>query len=443
MKRLLLALALLLASAVAAVWVHPPLQDHAEFWLAKVRAAPSPHASPDGTARKTTDARAPEAKGKGGRGGGGPPPVVAAQVVVADMPVVLSAPGTVEARATVSVRPRVDGQIAEVLFKEGDLVKAGQVLFRLDDRLVRAQIAQAEATIKRDEAQLSDAQGIYERRSTLVQKRIVSESAMDTAKANLEALKASINAGKAALEAQRTQLDYLTIRAPITGRTGATTAEPGMNVRAADTTALVVINQTQPVEVTFALPQTDIVALRRALAGQATAKVSVPGSRPVVREATLAFIDNQVDKATGTIAAKVTSANDDELLWPGLAVEVALEVERVAGVPSVPVSAVLPAQQGMIVWIIGADGRVAPRTVTLARIVGQTAYLADGVKGGERVVADGHGRIAPGMTVNVVDPAAGAQPKAGAKKGDKGSEKSGDNAAGRQDGAGGGEKVGP
>ena len=446
MKRLLLALALMLASAAAAVWVHPPLHSHAELWLAKVVAAPSPHASPETTGKKAAEGPTSEARGKGGRGGG-TPPVVAATVVLADMPVILSAPGTVEARATVTVRPRVDGQIAEVLFKEGDLVKAGQLLFRLDDRLVRAQIAQAEATIKRDEAQLSDAQGIYERRSTLVQKRIVSESAMDTAKANMEALKASIAAGKAALEAQRTQLDYLTIAAPITGRTGATTFKPGANVRAADPQPLVIINQTQPVNVVFALPQTDLVALRRALDAKAGATIRIPGGSPVTRQGNLDFLDNQVDRQTGTVTAKVVAANADELLWPGLAVEVQLEVERVAETASVPVSAVLPAQQGMIVWIIGADGKVSPRTVTLARIVGQTAFLADGVKGGERVVVDGHGRIAPGMTVNVVDPAAGAQSKGGARKGDKAGkagEKGGDKAEGRQgaDGAS-GEKLGP
>jgi multidrug efflux system membrane fusion protein len=343
-------------------------------------------------------------------------------VAVGEMPVILSAPGTVEARATVNVRPRVDGQIAEVLFREGDLVKAGQVLFRLDDRLVRAQIAQAEAQIKRDEAQLADAEGVYERRSALVQKRIVSESAMDTARANMEALKAAIAAGKANLDAQKTQLDYLTITAPITGRTGATTFKPGANVRAADTQALVVINQTQPVNVVFALPQTDLVALRRALDAKASAaiRIPVPNQPPVVRQGSLDFIDNQVDRTTGPLTAKVSSPNEDELLWPGLAVEVAVTVERIQNIASVPVSAVLPSQLGMICWVIGADNKVQPRPVVVARIVGQIAYIQDGLKGGERVVVDGQGRIAPGMTVQVTDPTSTGPAKGG--KGGKGGE---------------------
>ncbi|HEX4893876.1 MAG TPA: efflux RND transporter periplasmic adaptor subunit [Hyphomicrobiaceae bacterium] len=408
MKRLILAIGVGALAAVALLWLKPGLWPQASQFLA----FDGRTQSPDG----------PRPKGKQG---GSAPPVVAADVVLTDMPVILTAPGTVEPQATVAVKPRVDGQIAEVLFKEGDLVKAGQVLFRLDERLARAQIAQAEANVRRDQALLAEAEAAYARSSQLVSKKIVSESTQDTARSRVEALKAAISAGKAAIDAQKAQLDYLTISAPITGRTGSTTYEPGANIRAAETAPLVTINQTQPISVTFAVPQTELIALRRALAAGAKARVTVNGSKPATREGALAFIDNQVDRATGTLTAKILVPNEDELLWPGLAVDVALETEVVRDMPTVPVSAVLPSQNGMIVWVIGGDGKVQPRPVALSRVVGQMAYLGSGIRAGERVVADGHGRIAEGMTVRIQEPgsrqpADGPKGSAGDKNGTKG-----------------------
>jgi multidrug efflux system membrane fusion protein len=332
-------------------------------------------------------------------------PVTAATVMVADMPVILVAPGTVEPFANVAVKSRVDGQVVEVLFKEGDLVNEGDVMLRLDDRLVKAQIAQAEATIARDRALLRDAEAIMTRRTALVDKKIVTEAAMDQARFAVEALKASIAAGQAMLESQKTQLDYLTIRAPITGRTGTIGAKVGTMVRNADTAPIVTINQTKPIWVTFAVPQSELGALRRALAAKALADITIPGgARPTVVQGTIGFIDNQVDKQTGTLTAKVIAENADEVLWPGLSAEIALTVEMKRGLLAVPAAAVLPAQQGMITWVIGPDNKVAPRTVKIERIVGQTAYLSDGVKAGERVVTDGQIRLAPGAPVNVEEP---------------------------------------
>lgn len=359
------------------------------------------------------------AKAKG-RGGPPPAPVTVATVVNGDMPVILTAPGTVEADATVAVKTRVDGQIAEVLFKEGDLVQKGQVLFRLDDRLIKAQIKQAEANITRDQVNLAEAQATLERRNTLVQKRIVSEAAMDTAKTSVEALKAAIAAGQAALEAQRTQLDYLVIKAPIGGRTGATPAKPGSNVRAADTLPLVVINQIRPIAVIFSVPQAELGPLRRALTAGATADVVIPGPKVEVRRGQIDFVDNQVDKQTGALAAKIQVPNEDEALWPGQAVEVALNVEIRKNMLSVPASAVLPSAQGMIVWVVNGENRVTPRSVVLDRIVGQTAFLNDGVKPGEIVVTDGQVRLAPNASIAVRDPAAPKAPPTGSRKEDKG-----------------------
>ena len=350
--------------------------------------------------------RAKVAAKKDGKGRAPPAPVTVATVLASDMPVILVAPGTVEPFANVAVKTRVDGQIVEVLFKEGDLVNEGDVLFRLDDRLVKAQIAQVEANIAKDQASLRDAEAILARRQALIGKKIVTEASVDQARYAVEGLKASIAAGRALLESQRTQLDYLTIRAPITGRTGSLGAKVGAMVRGVDAAAaLVTINQTKPIWVTFAVPQSELAALRRALAGKALADITIPGgAKPTVVQGAIGFVDNQVDKQTGTITAKVIAENADEALWPGLSAVVALTVEMKPRMLSVPAAAVLPAQQGMITWVIGPDNKVAPRTVTVERIVGQTAYLSDGVKAGERVVTDGQIRLAPGAAVTIDEP---------------------------------------
>jgi len=253
---------------------------------------------------------------------------------------------------------------------------------------------------------LRDAEAILARRSALVDKKIVTEASMDQARFAVEGLKASIAVGQAMLESQKTQLDYLTIRAPITGRTGSLSAKVGAMVRGVDAAAaLVTINQTKPIWVTFAVPQSELGALRRALAAKALADITVPGgATPTIVQGTIGFVDNQVDKTTGTITARVIAENADEVLWPGLSAAVALTVEMKRGMLSVPATAVLPAQQGMITWVIGPDNKVAPRTVKVERIVGQTAYLSDGVKAGERVVTDGQIRLAPGAAVNVEEP---------------------------------------
>ncbi|HEX6609439.1 MAG TPA: efflux RND transporter periplasmic adaptor subunit [Hyphomicrobiaceae bacterium] len=340
------------------------------------------------------------ASGKQARSAASGPPVTAALAVETDMPIILSAPGTVEALATVAVKPRVDGQIVEVGFEEGALVTEGQVLFRLDDRLMKAQIQQAQANIAKDEATLRDAQSTLERREALVGRKYVTEAATETARHTVDALTAGIAAGRALLEMQRTQLDYLVIRAPITGRTGSIGAKMGATVRTQDLLPLVIINQTRPIAVSFSVPQNDLPALKRALAAGSGAEIRMPGSKAVL-SGKIGMIENQVDKTTGTVQAKVFVENADESLWPGLAVELDLTVEVKTGIVAVPATAVLPAQQGMLVWVIGTDKKVAPKIVTVERIVGQRAFLRDGLKAGEQVVTDGQLRLAPGVGVTI------------------------------------------
>jgi membrane fusion protein, multidrug efflux system len=376
------------------------------FWPDLITAASTFEKSLASTAKGDAKAVKGETKGEGKRGGGAAlAPVTVADVVEADMPVILFAPGTVEPLANVAVKPRVDGQIIEVAFKEGDFVEGNSILFRLDDRMVKAQIGQVEATISRDQAALRDAEATYARRQSLIANRVVTEAALDQAKFAVEGLKASITAGQASLDSQSTQLDYLTIRAPISGRTGSLTAKLGATVRSQDALALVTINQTKPIQVGFSLPQGDLGALRRALLSKSTAEVKVPGgSKPTVVQGVIAFVDNQVDRTTGTIGVKVLAENADEALWPGQSVEVALTVEVKPKMLAVPAVAVLPAQQGMIAWVVDADNKVSARTVMVERIVDRTAYLSAGLKAGERVVTDGQIRLAPGATVRIEEP---------------------------------------
>jgi membrane fusion protein, multidrug efflux system len=357
-------------------------------------------------AASTGSGKAEASKSEGKKGGGAGPaaPVTVAHVVEADMPVILVAPGTVEPLANVAIKPRVDGQIVEVPFNEGDFVEQGSVLFRLDDRLVKAQISQAEANIMKDQASLRDAEATLVRRQALIANKVVSEAQLDQARFAVEGFKASIAAGQALLESQRTQLDYLTIRAPISGRTGSLMAKLGATVRTQDTAALVTINQTKPITVSFSVPQSDLPALRRALTANAKGEIRIPGLGPANVQGTISFVDNQVDRTTGMIGAKLLAENLEEALWPGQSVEVALTVEVKPKMLSVPASAVLPSQLGMIAWMVGPDNKVSVRTVMVERIVRQTAYLRSGVAAGERVVTDGQIRLAPGVSVRIEEP---------------------------------------
>ncbi len=400
MRRLLVIAAVLLAGLATTWFTYPPARE----WPLLQQIAQYVGASGSEKAGATNSKAVPSDK-QGGRPRGGTVPVAAATAETAEMPIILSAPGTVEPFATVEVKPRVDGQISEVAFTEGQEVKAGDILFRLDDRLIKAQMRQAEANINRDRAALTDAEAILKRRETLVTKNIVSEQSTETQRSAVEVLKASIAAGEAQLEAWRTQLDYLTIRAPIAGRTGSVKTKIGANVRSSDgAPALVVINQTRPITVSFSVPQVELATLRRALASRSEARVRAAGETPIEATGKVVFIDNQVDRQTGTLLGKIEVPNENEALWPGLAVDVDLVVERRPGYVSVPSSAVLPSQSGMLAWVINEQGTVTPRPVRLARVIGPTAYVADGLSSGEVVVIDGQLRLSPGARVMIRDP---------------------------------------
>ena len=272
------------------------------------------------------------------------------------MPVILVAPGTVEPLANVAVKPRVDGQIVEVAFKEGDLVEEGSVLFRLDDRMVKAQIAQAEANIAKDQASLRDAEATLARRQALIAKQDRHRGRARSGALCRRRLQGQHRrrpgAARVAEDPARLpdhpRADHRPHRQP----RRPSSAPP---CAARTRPPLVTINQTKPIMVELrACRRASSRALRRALTAKATAEIKSPAARkPTVVPGTIAFVDNQVDRQTGTITAKVVAENADEVLWPGQSVEVALTVEVKPSMLSVPAAAVLPAQQGMITWVIG------------------------------------------------------------------------------------------
>ena len=331
-----------------------------------------------------------------------PVPVRTAVVDARDMPVRIDEIGTVEPLATVAVKSRIDGLVVHVGFNEGDYVQAGDVLFKLDDRTARAQLAEAQANLARDKAQLADAQRILSRNEALAERGFAARATLDTARATVAGLEAAAAANAAQIENIRAQLDYTIIRAPIAGRTGAQAFKLGANVKANDTTPLVVINQTRPITVQFSVPQTELSALRAAQARQPLpARVTVRGSRPVSATGTLTFIDNAVNQASGTIALKATLANEDEALWPGQFVDVSLLMDTVPGMATVPANAILVGQQGTYVFVVKQDQTVEARAVEVNRTVEGTAFVGQGLAAGERVVIDNQLRLSPGSLVTV------------------------------------------
>lgn len=345
--------------------------------------------------------------------GAQPVPVRTAVVEAREMPVRVDVIGTVEPLATVAVKSRIDGLIIEVGFAEGDFVNAGQVLFRMDDRAARAQLAQAEANLLRDQAQLADAARILARNEALAERGFAAKATLDTARAAHEALKAATAAGDAQIRNLRTLLDYTIVRAPIAGRTGAQAFKLGSNVKANES-ALVTINQTRPIAAAFAIAQTELAAIRAAQAKRPLpVTVRVRGSKTVTADGTLTFIDNAVDQTTGTITLKATLANRDEALWPGQFVDVSVLVETMPNVPSVTSAAVLVGQDGAYVFVVGHERSAEARPVTVDRTVDGVAFVSHGLAVGERVIVSNQLRLAPGSPVLIEDAPAATSSRGG------------------------------
>ncbi len=332
-------------------------------------------------------------------------PITAVPALRKDMPLEVSVIGTVEAYSTVTVRAQITGELTAVKFQQGDDVEAGQELFTLDRRPLETALLQAIATLERDSATLANARAILERSEQLVQRGIVAREQRDTARTQVAALEATLASDRAAVENAKVQLQYATIRAPISGRTGALISTAGNLVRANDQTPLVTINQVTPIYVSFAFPEAMLADLRRYMARgslQVEAKLAndSSGSRAFGR---ITFVDNLVDQTTGTIKIKGTFTNENRTLWPGQFANVVVRLATESGVIVVPSVAVQTGPEGSYVYVVKADQTVEMRPVTIARVAGAETVVREGLGAGDSVVTDGHLRLVPGSHVTVRD----------------------------------------
>jgi multidrug efflux system membrane fusion protein len=340
--------------------------------------------------------------GSGGRGGGAPVPVTTAPVVQKQMPIEIGVIGTAEAFSNVSIRSQITGQLEKVNFTEGDDVQQGQVLFTLDRRPLELALREAQANLERDTARAENAAVMAKRYEDLAKRGIATREQVDTSRSDMSALNATVSADQAAVENATVQLDYATIKAPISGRTGALMVHEGNLVRANDTTALVTINQILPISVTFAIPEARLSDLKRYMAGGSLkVTASPPNDEGPSAVGKISFVDNAVDEQTGTIRIKGTFPNTDRRLWPGQFVNVVVTLTTDPKAIVVPSVAVQAGQQGTYVFVVKSDQTVEMRPVTVDRVSGSETVIANGIQPGDMVVTDGHLRLVPGSRISV------------------------------------------
>jgi len=338
---------------------------------------------------------------------GGRPPAIVDAVSAEMTPFAprLVALGTVAPLQTVDVRPRVEGEITQILFNEGDTVRAGQLLFRMDDRNAQAQLAQAQAQLATARANAAQARNELQRAEQLVSKGFVTGSVLDQRRAMAQGAEASIMSAEASVKAARAQLSFLNIVAPVSGRTGELNFRRGANVRPADALPLVTINQLSPISVRFLVPPQEIGLVREAMtAGKLIVDARNQGVETTalpLASGSLVFLDNNVDPGSGSVAAKAEFLNPDARLWPGAVVTVVMPLGMASERIELPESSVQVGRDAPYVWTIDAKGAVEMRDVTVAGRADGRVYLASGVKAGERVVIDALSRLKPGDTVRV------------------------------------------
>ena len=357
-------------------------------------------------------------------------PVVVATVSQRTVPVDIQVIGNVEAYATIGVKSQVNGELTVAHFREGDFVKKGDVLFTIDQRMLEAQVKQAQATLARDKAQFNLAQANLARDTAqekyardqaaryrnLFQKGVISREQFDqyqtgsdvqteavhADKAAVESSQAAVAADGAALRNIEVQLSYTEIRSPIDGRTGNVMIKQGNVVKANDVD-LVTINQLQPIYVTFTVPEARLTEIKRYMAQGKVRVLASPPDSGEVETGDLTFIDNAVDMTTGTIKLKGTFANSNRKLWPGQFVQVTLRLGASRDALLVPLEAVQNGQDGQFVFVVKHDMTVDARPVVAGARVEKDQVIEQGLRPGETVVTEGQLRLAPGVRVKVQD----------------------------------------
>ncbi len=351
----------------------------------------------------------------------GPVPVLVAPVRRADVPVYLDAVGTTKALNTVTVRPQVDGKLLNVDFKEGQDVRRGDVLARIDPTTYQAQLDQAVGKKAQDEALLANARIDLERYERLALTNSINRQQADTQRSLVAQLQAQVKSDQAAIDNTKAILGYTTIVAPLDGRTGIRQVDEGNIVHASDSTGIVVITQVRPISVLFNLPQQELGQVNTAFAqGALSVEAQRSDNDAVIDRGTLRVVDNQVDQSTGTVKLKAEFPNANLQLWPGQFVNVRLLIDTLKDVVVIPTGAVQRGPNGAFVYVVKDDNTAAMRPITVAKQDETRTVVSNGVEPPERVVTTGFARLTDGGKVSIGSgdgaPAAspqGARPRGG------------------------------
>ncbi len=332
-------------------------------------------------------------------------PVVVAEIKSSDVPLYVTGIGTVQAYSTVLVRPRVDGELTNVAFREGQQVKKGEMLAQIDSRPFRAALDTALAALAKDEATLANAKRDLARTQEVAQKGYASRQQLDSQTSQVASLTAAVQADKALAETARIQLGYTTIVSPLDGRAGIRQIDQGNVVRAADANGLVTITQTQPIAAVFTLPQRALGSVVDAQGKGKPLRVTALSRDDAkeLSEGALELIDNQIDPSTGTIRLKAYFPNTDNKLWPGEFITARLQLgDKLQGV-TVLSRAVVRGANGPFAYAVKADNTVELRQLELGAEFQDSFIVKAGLKAGDKVVADGQLRLAPGSAVKIVE----------------------------------------
>jgi len=318
----------------------------------------------------------------------------------ADVPVYLEGLGTVQAFNTVTVTARVDGELQKIAFQEGQTVNKGDLLAQIDPRPYQAALAQAQAAKAKDEAQLQSAKADLERYLTLAPENLASKQTLDAQRATVAGLEAQIKGDQASIDNASTQLQYTSITSPIQGRTGIRRVDVGNNVRASDTTGIVVVTQLQPISLIFTLPEDAIGTIGGALsAGPVSVAALSRDGRTELDRGTVTLVDNQIDQTTGTIRIKAVFPNTQNKLWPGQYVDAKVLVRTDRSALTIPAAAVQRGPNGMFAYVVKSDSTVEARPLKVGEEAGSVYVVQDGIADGERVVTSNQYRLQPGAHV--------------------------------------------
>ena len=332
-------------------------------------------------------------------------PVIAATVKRGDVPIVLTGLGTVTALNTATVRSQVTGLLVDVPFKEGQFVKKGDLLGKIDPRTYEAQVDEAEAALARDQAHLDNAQINLSRYVPLAQQGFAAEQQVATQQAMVAQQQATVKDDQAALEYAKTELDYTSLVAPFDGVVGIRALDVGNIIQPTNTTGLVVVTQVQPISVIFTLPTIDIPDVQKALAtGTVKAIALSQDGKTELDTGQVSVVDNQADPTSGTVRLKAIFPNPHRRLWPGTFVDVQVVTAVQHDGLTVPLAAIQQGPQGQYVFVVGQDHKVTMQPVSVRESLAGEALIDKGVNAGESVVVRGQYRLSPGTLVALADP---------------------------------------